>query len=242
TCVNTEENVVKIKNTFINCESDTIPILDVLNLFSDVKINENYPDSICSNCVEKAASAYKFKVQCDQSNRIFQDITKKVISNNVALKADNLVDIKSELNSENNNNANVSRKPRKKLKLAKTDKSEKKDGPEKLLFCNQCNKSFKNKYILSAHVKRHQYKGHFLCNVCGKGFNSQSCLTRHTRVHTGERKYECQICHKKFPSSNNLNLHSRVHSGFKPKTARLPCVWERIHSEILSQRPHKQEA
>lgn len=85
-----------------------------------------------------------------------------------------------------------------------------------IMFCSYCKKVFTKRYILLAHEKRHQYKGHFLCSVCGKGFNSKACLTRHIRIHTGEKKYECEICKKKFPSSNNLKLHSRTHTGIKP--------------------------
>lgn len=51
--------------------------------------------------------------------------------------------------------------------------------------CTTCNKTFKSKYILNVHLKRHKFKGQFLCTLCGKGFNSQGCLNRHTRVHTG---------------------------------------------------------
>ncbi|CAH1381603.1 unnamed protein product [Tenebrio molitor] len=217
TCVNVEENVVKIKNTVINCDNVTIPILDILNIFSDIDMNEDYPDSICSSCVERAAAVYKFKIQCDESNKIFRDIVTK-ICNREQVVEDQIVVETNNCSITNVTETKVvddseERKPQRQTKKAQKNKT---DELERILFCHQCNKSFKNKYILSAHIKRHQYKGHFLCNVCGKGFNSQSCLTRHTRVHTGERNYECEICHKKFPSSNNLNLHSRTHSGIKP--------------------------
>ncbi|XP_066256775.1 gastrula zinc finger protein XlCGF57.1-like [Euwallacea similis] len=82
--------------------------------------------------------------------------------------------------------------------------------------CTTCNKTFKSKYILNVHLKRHKFKGQFLCTLCGKGFNSQGCLNRHTRVHTGEKNYQCEICQKRFPSSNNLNIHLRTHTGVKP--------------------------
>lgn len=84
------------------------------------------------------------------------------------------------------------------------------------LSCKSCKKTFKSKYILLVHEKRHILKGNFLCTICGKGFNAKGCLNRHMRVHTGEKKYECSVCEKKFPSSNNLNLHFRIHSGEKP--------------------------
>ncbi|CAG9768786.1 unnamed protein product [Ceutorhynchus assimilis] len=82
--------------------------------------------------------------------------------------------------------------------------------------CTICNKTFKSKYILNVHLKRHKFKGQFLCTLCGKGFNSQGCLNRHARVHTGEKNYQCEICQKRFPSSNNLNIHLRTHTGVKP--------------------------
>lgn len=82
--------------------------------------------------------------------------------------------------------------------------------------CTICNKTFKSKYILNVHLKRHKFKGQYLCTLCGKGFNSQGCLNRHARVHTGEKNYQCETCQKRFPSSNNLNIHLRTHTGVKP--------------------------
>lgn len=57
------------------------------------------------------------------------------------------------------------------------------------VVCTLCSKTFKSKYILNVHLKRHKFKGQFLCTLCGKGFNSQGCLNRHTRVHTGMLNY-----------------------------------------------------
>ncbi|KAF7268218.1 hypothetical protein GWI33_018677 [Rhynchophorus ferrugineus] len=98
------------------------------------------------------------------------------------------------------------------------DTTQEKDDALKInpAVCTTCNKTFKSKYILNVHLKRHKFKGQYLCPLCGKGFNSQGCLTRHTRVHTGEKNYQCQICQKRFPSSNNLNIHLRTHTGVKP--------------------------
>lgn len=82
--------------------------------------------------------------------------------------------------------------------------------------CLKCRKTFKSKYSLTVHEKRHKYEGHFLCTSCGKAFNARACLNRHIKVHKGEKTYECSVCHKKFTTSNNRNLHFRIHSGEKP--------------------------
>lgn len=210
TCIHGNENIMKIKNTYINCDNNTIPILDVLNFVSEIQVLtskppppitnprfqllENHPDSICSNCVEKAVVVYKFKLQCEQANKFLQTSVQT-------------------LHMQPEPHETVTQPVQAKPAAIKPQEDDELDS---LIFCLQCNKSFKNKYILAAHMKRHQYKGHFLCSICGKGFNSQSCLRRHGRVHTGEKNYECQVCQKRFPSSNNLKLHSRTHSGVKP--------------------------
>lgn len=75
-----------------------------------------------------------------------------------------------------------------KQEICKDENSEEKDvePPIDPVVCTLCSKTFKSKYILNVHLKRHKFKGQFLCTLCGKGFNSQGCLNRHARVHTGK--------------------------------------------------------
>ncbi|XP_060524032.1 zinc finger protein 1 homolog isoform X2 [Cylas formicarius] len=84
------------------------------------------------------------------------------------------------------------------------------------VHCPVCNKTFKSKYTLNVHLKRHRLEGQFACTLCGKCFSSQGCLNRHLKIHTGEKKFECQVCQKRFLSSHNLIVHERVHTGEKP--------------------------
>lgn len=140
-----------------------------------------------------------------------KDIIREVVDDGDTWNADEDlsdcdVDLKSlEMKEEHESEAKPSKKGKSRKRFAKPgvslnrsngrdnllDKVEKEIGD--LHCCDYCNKWFKNKYTLSSHRKRHQFKGHFLCNVCGKGYSSPSCLSRHSIIHTGEKKYECKV-------------------------------------------------
>ena len=111
--------------------------------------------------------------------------------------------------------------------------------------CNICEKSFKSKNVLKAHMKRHE-QCESLCGECGKSFPNQiklkdhisrfhrnktvSCpicfeffsnhgqLKRHTRtLHLNERNHACDKCEKRFPDKVRLIQHiTAVHDKLKP--------------------------
>ncbi|KAJ0064814.1 hypothetical protein NL108_015591, partial [Boleophthalmus pectinirostris] len=117
--------------------------------------------------------------------------------------------------------------------------------------CPICNKSFKSKYYLKVHNRRHTGEKPFACEKCGKKyfrkenlqehearncavtaqvhkclkccetFSRKSQLTSHMVTHTGEMPYECSICSEQFMLKKHLNHHMMRLHGF-PKPHACP--------------------
>ncbi|XP_050314270.1 zinc finger protein 723-like [Anthonomus grandis grandis] len=257
TCMNNQNNRVKMEDSTIRVENDTIPVLEVLNSVHEVKLRRGFPDEICATCLDQLKAFYKFKLQVQKSESVLKRHLGPFDENNPSVSplvptslsryGSNIKSSRSTIHDlffdreplDKVNEADIDLGP---LKISddyfnehsptkqkgnsqvandEFDDTEDQDHAEPEVqidpaVCTICNKTFKSKYILNVHLKRHKFKGQFLCPLCGKGFNSQGCLNRHTRVHTGEKNYQCEICQKRFPSSNNLNIHLRTHTGVKP--------------------------
>lgn len=92
---------------------------------------------------------------------------------------------------------------------------------EKLFFCDQCAKCYKNKQGFDAHLKTHgsnYVKPSFVCDMCSKSFTTSYSLAMHVKSeHFGVKKvYLCQICGKKFSQRNSYRQHCNAHNGIKP--------------------------
>ncbi|KAF2880748.1 hypothetical protein ILUMI_25420 [Ignelater luminosus] len=84
----------------------------------------------------------------------------------------------------------------------------------KLYTCKLCKRSFRSRYGLSYHLKRHQGISH-TCPFenCRKRFTNKQSLKKHRSIHSNERKHLCNICGKTFNLIDSLNYHLKAHSG-----------------------------
>ncbi|CAH0555639.1 unnamed protein product [Brassicogethes aeneus] len=91
---------------------------------------------------------------------------------------------------------------------------------EKPFKCEVCDKGFKTKNYLTAHMVKHGERS-FLCSDCGKGFYTNAALVSHLKVHTGVRPYSCILCSKSFAHSGTYDTHMLGHKGIRPHKCKI---------------------
>ena len=82
--------------------------------------------------------------------------------------------------------------------------------------CTQCDKHFSQKSALATHLKLHSGIKPHKCVICDKCFALENYLKLHMRTHTGERPYVCDVCSRSFTQRNALRIHERTHTGERP--------------------------
>ena len=82
-----------------------------------------------------------------------------------------------------------------------------------MVYCEICDKGFKNKSNRNKHLKTH-YEGQYSCQHCGKLFAEIGNRNKHERqVHTTQH-YDCTTCGKQFKLLKSLKMHiQKKHSG-----------------------------
>ncbi|XP_055641468.1 zinc finger protein 32-like [Toxorhynchites rutilus septentrionalis] len=82
--------------------------------------------------------------------------------------------------------------------------------------CNLCNKTFKRRVALTAHMESIHEKRTFTCPTCGKTMGWRKTLQRHMKSHEENfQKYNCGVCEKTFSRLSHLRLHMVKHTGQK---------------------------
>ena len=93
---------------------------------------------------------------------------------------------------------------------------------QKLLKCNQCEKSFVLQSNLRNHYKRHAGEKSHACNICTKLFWTKNELEIHLIIHTETKPFPCTTCDKAFSQSGNLSRHiKRAHVTEENKSCTL---------------------
>lgn len=88
--------------------------------------------------------------------------------------------------------------------------------------CPHCDKSFKGKHSLKAHIDFvHENPNQLpkvLCQICGAAFKRNSELNKHLQArHSDARNYKCGFCERTFKTSSQTKVHERTaHSTIRP--------------------------
>ena len=93
---------------------------------------------------------------------------------------------------------------------------------QKLLKCNQCEKSFVLQSNLRNHYKRHAGEKSHACNICTKLFWTKNELEIHFIIHTETKPFPCTTCDKAFSQSGKMSRHiKRAHVTEENKSCTL---------------------
>lgn len=85
---------------------------------------------------------------------------------------------------------------------------------EKPLKCKYCDKRFAHSSNRRVHERTHLKQKPFKCVECGKGFAHKATLKEHMTIHTGTFPFHCDICGKGFRSRSNMSKHKkRLHGS-----------------------------
>ena len=77
------------------------------------------------------------------------------------------------------------------------------------VICDVCLKAFKNKTILTAHIRLQHVTYDVRCPICNEHFSDPRHFSRHKKVHA-EKKHKCNKCDRLFARTDYLKKHDKI--------------------------------
>uniref|UniRef100_A0A3Q3XBH8 Uncharacterized protein n=1 Tax=Mola mola TaxID=94237 RepID=A0A3Q3XBH8_MOLML len=121
-------------------------------------------------------------------------------------------------------------------KTGKTENGEAVEGDARKdsVQCPTCDKSFKSKYYLKVHNRRHTGERPFGCLKCGKRyFRKENLLIHEVRDCARVQKYICGTCSSTFSGKEELRVHAVSHTGDMPHKCSM-CPEQFMHKKNLT--------
>lgn len=209
-----------------------------------IKEDDNLPQNICKNCIEKTIDLYNYILQCQQSEVTLKNVLQNgdqkhtMPVNNVFEVHVEVTEMKHENDIESDTSQSENNVQSENLPIsededacAENDDSEdtkevqtkkrrrwrilKPQGPP--YSCSKCDVSYETLEEFREHRKqvKHPRARNYICTVCKKSFTYHS-LKLHMRTHTKEKPYSCKNCEMKFSLKCNLQRHMMKHTGERP--------------------------
>ncbi|XP_037334904.2 telomere zinc finger-associated protein [Pungitius pungitius] len=124
--------------------------------------------------------------------------------------------------------------PRKRKAQSGTGHLLEEDSKKDSVQCPICDKSFKSKYYLKVHNRRHTGERPFGCLKCGKRyFRKENLLLHESRDCAKVQTHTCVTCSSTFDGKEELRLHVVSHTGNMPHKCSI-CPEQFIHKKNLT--------
>ncbi|XP_055331770.1 PR domain zinc finger protein 10-like [Paramacrobiotus metropolitanus] len=79
---------------------------------------------------------------------------------------------------------------------------------DECFVCDQCDKRYPKYRALTKHLSEyHDPNKESACEYCGKAFRNKTMLTQHLKSHSSVMGFECETCGKRFKLKSHLNNH-----------------------------------
>ncbi|XP_034446601.1 telomere zinc finger-associated protein isoform X2 [Hippoglossus hippoglossus] len=126
------------------------------------------------------------------------------------------------------------RRAQKKMEKAENGEAAEDDSKKDSVQCPICDKSFKSKYYLKVHNRRHTGERPFGCVKCGKRyFRKENLLIHEIRDCARVQTYTCATCSETFKGKEQLRLHVVSHTGEMPHKCSL-CAEQFMYKKNLT--------
>ncbi|XP_030041308.2 zinc finger protein 354C [Manduca sexta] len=94
---------------------------------------------------------------------------------------------------------------------------------ERPFQCHECPAAYTSYSALVRHVKKHSDE-QYICDHCQRSFKMKAALVAHMDTHRAVRKFGCDLCERRFAQKQALQLHvDRVHRNLPPPHACQIC-------------------
>lgn len=107
----------------------------------------------------------------------------------------------------------------------------------KKVECTECGKKFARRSQLILHFRMHRDEKPFVCSFgdCQAAFRQRQHLVDHSFIHTGEKNFPCSTCNKAFQTRKRLQDHIyKVHSYHRYSCDRCEKTFLKPHMFVLT--------
>ncbi|XP_059044894.1 zinc finger protein 180-like isoform X2 [Achroia grisella] len=222
TCLST----VDLMSIFYNKETERRRTEDLRILTGlEIKMDDGLPQKICAQCIEIMNISLQFRIKSINAQKKLLSML-PIKKSPMIVRSTPAEDVAEGIGFDYGLYHNEMHNDHNYVKVNKQGLIEKFLKKSKQMYptvisengrykCNMCEKEYKSKYTLRAHI--HSHTNYCVCEVCGRKFLNEHLLVAHKRARHGlERVHLCTYCDYSSATREALVVHERRHTGEKP--------------------------